>query len=123
MVQFVEMDELVTLADQLRAEDGGPVVLINKFGVAEADAGHLLAAWRRDAAHFKAQPGFISTQLHRGIAGSNVFLNYAVWESVNDFRRAFEQRAVQEAFGQYPASAVASPHLFRKIAVPGFCVA
>ena len=123
MVQFVEMDSAVTLADQLRAEGGGPVVLINKFGVAEADADRLLDAWRADAARFKAQPGFISTQLHRGIAGSNVFLNYAVWESVEDFRRAFEQRAIREALGQYPASAVASPHLFRKLAVPGFCVA
>ena len=123
MVQFVEMDSTVTLADQLRAERGGPVVLINKFTVSEAEAGRLLDAWRRYAGHFKAQPGFISTQLHQGIAGSNLFLNYAVWESVEDFRRAFQQRAVQEAIGQYPASAVASPHLFRKLAVPGFCVA
>src|SRR5579859_6162028 len=109
MVQFVEMDSAVTLADQLRAEGRGSVVLINKFSVAEADADRLLEAWREDAARFKAQPGFISTQLHRGIAGSNVFLNYAVWESVEDFRRAFEQRAIREALGQYPASAVASP--------------
>src|SRR5580704_14885151 len=118
MVQFVEMDTDVSLADQLHTEGGGPVLLINKFSVAEGDAARLLTAWRTDAAHFNAQPGFISTQLHRGIAGSNVFLNYAVWESVEDFRRAFEQRAIQEAFGQYPASAVASPHLFRKLAVP-----
>ena len=123
MVQIVEMDNTVSLADQLRAEGGGPVVLINKFSVAQEDADRLLEAWRQDAARFKAQPGFISTQLHRGIAGSNVFLNYAVWESVDDFRRAFDQRAIREAFGQYPASAVASPHLFRKLAVPGFCVA
>jgi heme-degrading monooxygenase HmoA len=45
----------------------------------------------------KAQPGFISTQLHHGIAGSNVFLNDAVWQSVADFCRAFEQRAIHEA--------------------------
>ncbi|MFI5016266.1 MAG: antibiotic biosynthesis monooxygenase family protein [Hyphomicrobiales bacterium] len=122
MVQFVEMDSAVSLADQMRT-DGGSVVLINKFTVAEADAPRLLDAWRTDAGHFKAQPGFISTQLHRGIAGSNVFLNYAVWESVEDFRRAFAQRAIREAIGQYPESAVASPHLFRKLAVPGFCVA
>ena len=29
MVQFVEMDSGVSLAEQLRAEGGGPVVLIN----------------------------------------------------------------------------------------------
>ena len=122
MVQLAEMDSDVSLADQMRA-DGGPVVLINKFTVAEADAPRLLEAWRIDAGHFKAQPGFISTQLHRGIAGSNVLLNYAVWESVEDFRRAFEQPSVRAAIRQYPDSAVASPHLFRKLAVPGICVA
>jgi heme-degrading monooxygenase HmoA len=122
MVELVEMDSVVSLADQMRT-DGGPVLLINKFTVAEADAARLLEAWRTDAGHFKAQPGFISTQLHRGIAGSNVFLNYAVWESVAAFRRAFEQSAVRAAIAQYPESAVASPHLFRKLAVPGICVA
>src|ERR1700730_8325553 len=96
MVQFVEMDSVVSLADQMRT-DGGSVVLINTFTVAEADAPRLIAAWRRDAGHFKAQPGFISTQLHRGIAGSNVFLNYAIWESVEDFRRAFAQPEIREA--------------------------
>lgn len=121
MVQFVEMDNRVTLADQM-AEDVGPVVLINKFTVAENEAERLLEAWRIDAGKFKAQPGFISTQLHRGIAGSGVFLNYAVWESVADFRRAFEDPAIRQAFGHYPASAIASPHLFRKLAVPGICL-
>jgi heme-degrading monooxygenase HmoA len=37
----------------------------------------------------KQQPGFISTQLHRSIAGSSVFVNYAIWETVDDFKRAF----------------------------------
>ncbi|HEU0200815.1 MAG TPA: antibiotic biosynthesis monooxygenase [Burkholderiaceae bacterium] len=37
----------------------------------------------------KRQPGNISTQLHRGVAGSCVFLNYAAWESVDHFRAAF----------------------------------
>jgi heme-degrading monooxygenase HmoA len=122
MVQFVEMDDRVSLADQLKAEDG-PVVLVNKFTVAENEAEQLLEAWRIDAGHFKAQPGFISTQLHRGIAGSGVFLNCAVWESVADFRRAFESPAVRQAFGNYPASAIGAPHLFRKLAVPGICLA
>jgi heme-degrading monooxygenase HmoA len=122
MLQFVEMDSAVSLADQMRAS-GGPVVLINKFTVAEADAARLLEAWRADAGRFKAQPGFIATQLHRGIAGSNVFLNYAVWESVEDFRRAFAQPAIRAAIAEYPESTVASPHLFRKLAVPSICVA
>lgn len=35
----------------------------------------LLQAWENDANWMKQQPGYISTQLHRGIAGSTVFLN------------------------------------------------
>ena len=36
--------------------------------------------WGVDATNFKQQPGFISTQLHKGIEKSTVFLNYAVWD-------------------------------------------
>ena len=69
------------------------------------------------------QPGFISAQLHRGIGGSRVFVNYAVWESTAHFKRAFTNPEFQSKLGQYPPSAVASPHLFSKVAVPGMCVA
>jgi cytochrome P450 len=37
----------------------------------------------------KSKPGFIATQLHRGVAGSSVFLNTAVAQSVEAFRNAF----------------------------------
>jgi heme-degrading monooxygenase HmoA len=82
-----------------------------------------LTAWADDATYFKGQPGFISTQLHRGIAGSCAFLNYAVWESTEHFRQAFTNPDFRAKLGQYPASAVGFPHLFRKVAVPGICVA
>ena len=122
MVAFKEIDNHVTLNDQLK-EDGGPVVLINLFTVDPKDADSLLAAWADDAAYMKRQPGFISTQLHRGIAGSGAFLNYAVWESVEHFRRAFENPEFRAKLGHYPVSTVASPHLFRKVSVAGICVA
>ena len=38
-------------------------------------------------------------------------------------KRAFGDPEFQAKLGQYPPSAVASPHLFRKVAVPGICVA
>ena len=71
----------------------------------------------------KQQPGFISTQLHRAIGESCVFLNYAIWQSVDDFCRAFSHPDFQNSLRAYPNSAVASPHLFQKIAVPNLCVA
>ena len=69
MLQLREMDDRVPLADQL-SEEVGPVTLINTFRVAPQDADALLEAWAADAAYLKQQPGFISAQLHRGIAGS-----------------------------------------------------
>ena len=75
-----------------------------------------------DAAVMQRQPGYISTQLHRGIGGSCVFLNYAVWESTRHFKQAFNNPEFQSHLAHYPSSAVASPHLFRKVAVPGVCV-
>jgi len=122
MVAFVEMDEEVSIQDQL-ADTGGPVILINKFTVKPDEAEQLMRAWADDAAWMKRQPGFISTQLHRGIAGSGVFLNYAVWESTAHFRAAFTNPEFQAKLGHYPSSAIASPHLFRKVAVSGICVA
>jgi len=71
----------------------------------------------------KAQQGFISTQLHRAIGESPTYLNYAVWESTADFRAAFTHPEFIEKLSAYPSSAVAVPHLFQKLAAPGFCVA
>ena len=122
MPKFVEMDPTVPLAAQL-ADEGGPVVLVNTFVVPPRDADRLLEAWTRDAGVMKRQPGFISAQLHRGIAGSGTFLNYAVWQSTAHFRAAFSNPEFQAQLGAYPESATASPHLFRKVEVPGICVA
>ncbi|ACB95832.1 antibiotic biosynthesis monooxygenase family protein [Beijerinckia indica] len=123
MPKFVELDDAVTLHDQLNVSDGEPVILVNLFHVAAQDVDQLLRAWADDAAFFKAQPGFISTQLHRGIAGSCTFLNYAIWESVEAFRTAFGNPVFQSKLAAYPSSATASPHLFRKLAVANICVA
>jgi heme-degrading monooxygenase HmoA len=122
MLKMTEMDEGVTLAKQLDEKDELPVILINKFNVKPEDADNLLKAWAADAAYLKQKPGFISAQLHRGIAGSCVFINYAVWESVERFKQATNDPEFKSALAHYPDSTVASPHLFRKVAVPGICV-
>ena len=122
MPKFSEMDPTVTLADQM-ADDGGPVVLVNVFTVPPGEADRLVAAWTADAAVMKRQPGFVSTQLHRGIAGSSTFMNCAVWESAALFRAAFADPGFRARLGDYPDGTTFSPHLFRKLAVPGVCVA
>ena len=105
------------------AIDAGPVVLVNVFTLDEADEQTFLRAWQDDAAFMKRQAGFISTQLHRALGESPTYLNYAVWESTGDFRAAFSHPEFRAKLSSYPSSAVAAPHLFQKVAVPGICVA
>ena len=121
MLELVEMDDSVTLQQQMGLEIA-PVILINQFKVKPEEASQLLDAWARDATFLKTQPGFISAQLHRGIGGSGVFINYAVWQSIADFRQAFAQPEFRQSLAAYPPSTKASPHLFQKVAVPNICV-
>ena len=111
------LDHKVPIFQQLGSEQS-PVVLVNIFHVDQTDSQALLAAWESDANWMKQQPGCISTQLHEGIAGSTVFMNY-VWESVAHFNAYPEFR---KALENYPSSAVASPHLFKRLSVPNLCV-
>lgn len=121
MLQIQPLDEVVPIFQQLGA-DVSPVILVNIFNVAEADIPALLKAWEADANWMKVQPGYISTQLHQGIAGSTVFMNYAVWESAALFSAAFNHPDFKKALEHYPSSAVASPHLFSRLTIPNLCV-
>lgn len=103
--------------------DAAPVVLVNIFTLDQADEQTFLEAWTDDAVFMKQQKGFISTQLHRAIGESPTYFNYAVWESTADFRAAFSHPEFRAKLSTYPSSAVASPHLFQKVTVPGICVA
>jgi heme-degrading monooxygenase HmoA len=120
-MKFSEMDERTTLREQMQTADG-PIVLINRFTVSSGDTDAFIEAWQADASFMRLQPGFISTQLHRGVGESGVFVNYAVWESATAFARAFAQPDFQAGLTRYPETAVAEPHLFKKIAVPGICL-
>jgi len=123
MAKLIEMNE-VTLRDQMENEVAGPVVLINKFNVDSNEVEQFLKAWKEDASKFKDQSGFISAQLHKGIGKSTVFVNYAVWESLNHYKNAVDNVIgpdFQSQLSKYPKSLVVSPHLFKKVAVPGIC--
>lgn len=122
MLQLRPLDPRIPIQQQL-GETLAPVVLINVFTVDPKDVDALLDAWTHDANWMKQQPGYISTQLHRGIGGSCVFVNYALWESVAHFRQAFTHPDFISALAAYPSSAVALPHLFVKVAVPNLCTA
>jgi len=122
MALLKPMDERFPIQQQLAVE-AGPVVLINLFSLDATDEPVFLAAWADDAEVMKRQPGFISTQLHRAIGDSPTYLNYAVWETTAVFAAAFANPEFVSKLSAYPSSAVASPHLFQKVAVSGICTA
>jgi heme-degrading monooxygenase HmoA len=105
------------------AIEASSVVLVNVFTLDKADEQIFLQAWQDDAQFMKRQPGFISAQLHRALGESPTYFNYAIWESTADFRSAFMHPEFRAKMSAYPSSAVASPHLFQKVAVSGVCVA
>ena len=122
MPQLKELNEYVSLEEQLHSKEDGSIVLVNVFTVAREDEDALLEAWSHDAEFMKGQPGYISTQMHKAIAGSLTYLNYAVWEDLESFRSAFTNPEFQNRIARYPSSASVSPHLFKKLAVSGHCV-
>ncbi|MGE5634387.1 MAG: antibiotic biosynthesis monooxygenase family protein [Deltaproteobacteria bacterium] len=120
MAKFVEMDRKVTFKDQIEEKIDGQVILINKFNVKPDKVEQFLKDWAEDASRFKQQPGFISTQLHKGIGKSSVFINYAVWESIEQYKEAINKLVfsseTQSGLLKYDDdSLVISPHLFKKL--------
>lgn len=120
MLKMEPLDPQVPIMAQLGG-DASPVVLVNVFTVDASDVDTLMKAWEHDANWMKQQPGYISTQLHRAVAPSSMFMNYAIWESVAHFRAAFAHPDFRSALAEYPDSAVARPHLFERVAVPNLC--
>ena len=121
MAKLVELDDNAKFSSQLE-EDVGPIVFMNKFTVKPEDFDEFLKVWEKDATYFKSQPGLISAQLHKGIGGSGIFINYAIWESTAQLKKAVSNTDFQSRLSKYPASTNISPHIFKKVAVPGICV-
>ncbi|HEY7108300.1 MAG TPA: antibiotic biosynthesis monooxygenase family protein [Nitrososphaeraceae archaeon] len=119
-VKLAEMDENIKFLMQMEV-NVSPVILINKFNVKVDKINEFIRAWTASAEIMKKQPGLISAQLHLGIGDSSVFINYAIWESTERFKKAFTNSEFQSSIKKLPAMTIASPHLFKKVAVPGIC--
>ncbi|WP_059008585.1 antibiotic biosynthesis monooxygenase family protein [Streptomyces specialis] len=122
MPEVRHLDPATPMPAQLQ-EKTGPVVLVNTFFVPREAMDEFLTLWGADAAVMKAQPGFISTQMHRGTAGSQLLVNIAVWESTEALARAHANPEFRKATAKLPDGVIAHPHVFEKIAVEGVCVA
>jgi heme-degrading monooxygenase HmoA len=122
MIKIVEMDEKVKLSDQMEEKNAGAVILINKFTMNPEDVDQFLKTWASAAEIAKKLPGVISLQLHRGIAGSRIFVAYVVFESTETIKQLYNSPDFQSKISEYPASTMISAHIFKKVAVPSICV-
>jgi heme-degrading monooxygenase HmoA len=121
------MDKNVTIKDQIKEEqenkNGDSVILINKFDVSPDKIEQFLKDWAETSSLFEQQPGFITTELYKGIGKSSVFVSYQVWKSIDDFKKGsssvLNSDDVNSRLAKYNDSLVISSHLFRKAVVPG----
>jgi heme-degrading monooxygenase HmoA len=121
MSEIIEIDPRFTFIGQLQSTEG-PIVMLNIFRIDQEDIDAFERHWAHTAAFMKQQDGFISQQLHRGLDGAAVYMNYGVWEYAGALRSVFQSDAFQALRGGYPKSAKATPFLFKAKAVDGICI-
>jgi quinol monooxygenase YgiN len=121
MTKVIEMDEKVSLGKQLQQE-AGDVVLFITFIVEPEDEDKFLKTWTLAAEISKKTSGVISAQLHKGIAGSRVWISTHVFESTDAIRQQYSNPDFPKKLSEYPDRIVTSSHVFKKVAVPGICV-
>ncbi|GGW85764.1 antibiotic biosynthesis monooxygenase family protein [Streptomyces galilaeus] len=120
MLKFDNLDASTHFRDQQK-EKAGPVTIINTFVAPEGKEGEVVAAWTADAEYMKKSGSLLSVQLYRGIGGSRLFTNVAVWRSTEHLRAALGTPEFASHLAGYPADTVAYPHLYQKFAVEGVC--
>src|SRR3546814_12872930 len=77
--------------------------------------------WTERAEMMLKQPGLISVQMHRGIAGASILASYVVWESLEAYRAGQAQPDGHDDLEKLDLTMY--PVLVQKIAIPGICVA
>ncbi|KAE8153933.1 antibiotic biosynthesis monooxygenase [Aspergillus avenaceus] len=121
---FIDINPRTPLSEQLKEKpEAGPCVLVNTFHIPAGKMEEAFAAWKIDAELAKRQPGFISTQLHRGINGSDMMLNYAIWETTAALKAYYDLPEFKESLLNYPDGTEARIALYRKQHIDGICLA
>lgn len=121
---FIDIDPRNPLSKQLEeSPDAGQCIMVNTFHVPAGKMDEALAAWTVTAELAKKQPGFISTQIHRGINGSDTLLNYAVWETTASLKAFYNLPEFKASIVDYPDGTETRVALYRKEHVEGICLA
>ena len=93
-------------------------VLINPFEVPEEQGdGEFLASWQKAADYLSAQPGFVSTRLHRAVSPNSRFrfVNVAEWESPEAFLAAVRSEGFRKFVSGTPVNYPALYQVIRTI--------
>jgi heme-degrading monooxygenase HmoA len=93
------------------------VIFVNKLALTGA-AADLENIYVRVAAHFQAQPGFISFVFARSRQDPAVYFNVATWESEEAFRAATQQEKFRAGM-RVSAVSTGDPHLCTVVAEGG----
>lgn len=118
MAKLENLDPTTPIFAQFK-EKTGPIVLANTFVVPKDRSESFLAHFTKQAEFMKSQPGFVSLQMHRGAAGSQLFMNVAVWESAEALAKAFGDARFQAMATEVSDDIVSYPHIFEKITLEG----
>ncbi|WP_063043397.1 antibiotic biosynthesis monooxygenase family protein [Nocardia pseudovaccinii] len=121
-IEFFELTPELPVANQLASTESDFTlldVLVAPVGKVE----QAIAAYQQTGAFMKQQPGFIEAQLFRGISGSRVLINLAVWESGKALFDAVSDPGFAAVTAAYPVGSRCTRHALRRVAVPGMCVA
>jgi quinol monooxygenase YgiN len=116
MAKLQSLDPITPMFAQFR-EKTGPIVLANTFLVPKEKTEEFLPLFRRQAEFMKAQPGFVSLQMHKGTADSQLLMNIAIWESTEALAAAFSSPEFQRMAADFPDDVVSYPHIFEQINV------
>jgi len=80
--KLIQMDPNISFTTQI-ARNTAPVVLLSIFLVKPEYVEEFLSGFQKQFAIMRKQPGLISGKLHRGIAGSWLFMNHVIWDSTD----------------------------------------
>ena len=68
---YVPLDKNVSFADQIEGDADGPITVVGTYAFANSKSlDEFVAIFSAVAGFMRAQPGFISAQVHRAIGGA-----------------------------------------------------
>jgi heme-degrading monooxygenase HmoA len=120
MPTFHEIDPATPFRQQLEA-DTGPIVITNTYTVPEGHMDETIATWGKAARIGSKQPGYISAQIHRGIAGSNQLIIYSEWSAARHLKDYLNLPEVKALVATFPSGTECRPHVWQKISIDGVC--